>query len=582
MVNSSYQGDVTLASANSAQHPSCLHRLLMAAMLAVTIPSAALAQESAAPAVPASPSPASNVPASEPPSTEAATEPESGAAESALPIPPLQFGAYADLAEGYSTNARGDAGGGAGDSFTRGTIGGFVQYYKPRLNADLSYSLTGVYWAKHHDQNHLTNRLNLMSRLIAVPDMLVVTANAFAAPADLTRLGPRSAAGEPISRFNTRDTYGYYVSPDFQLRFKDYLINNLSLSHGAVFFVTPQTSTVTPPPPIVPAQNAYSTTLTDQLTSGTYFSRLQFSVIGSYAQFSQTTQTERTAEGLVSFTYAITRWLKVFGIGGYSEFKSTTPLGRNLNGPTGLGGVTLKNGPDFTLTLEAGTQHNLPTYIGSFRWRISPLTEFVAEATDSITTPQGDILSNLARGYAGFGGIGGPSGLGNFGGNFGFGNPSINNVDTGFGSYGGGYFGHGGLALDNSIYRIRSVIGYLTHTDERMTYRVGLFGNERDRLDVTPGIKLPRTSVYGVTASASRQMNEKLSATVTASYSLGNEFGGHDRVFYVDGIANYRLSPTLDIYLTNHYDRRSSTNLIGFVNVPASEYQVILGIRAHI
>ena len=499
-------------------------------------------------------------PAATPP--EAATPDTQGEGLNLPAVPPVVFSGFADLAEGYSTNAQGFGGGGGSrdDTFTRGRIGFDLRYDKPRLTANLSYSLTGTYWSKNHRQNHLTNRLNLASKLTAIPDMLFITANAFAATADLTRLGPSSASGEPISRFNSRDTYGYLVRPQFLLQFKDYLKNSLSVSHSAVFFVRPATDPTAPPPPIAPAQNALSTSIMNELSSGSNFDRLHFSVIGSYTQSSQSVRSQRTEEGLVNISYAATHFLKVFGTGGYSDFKSSQKLAKNLSGPTGLGGITLTNGPTFELTAEAGIQNNFPTYMGSLRWEISPLTRIVAKATDAITTPQGDILSRLAQ----------------------MGGGDFTNIGTGLGAGGNTPLSPGGLALDNSIFRIRSLDASLVHSDDFSTYTASVFANERDRLDVAPGTKLlPRTSVYGARAAASHKLGVNLTATMSATYSLGNEFGGHDRVFYGDAGLNYRLSEAIDLYLTDHYTHRESKNLLGFSNAPVSEDQIILGIRAH-
>ena len=525
------------------------HGWLLAVVLASILPSGAMAQDNGM---------EPPLPAATPPDT--ATPDTQGEALGQTVLPPVVFSGFADLSEGYSTNAQGSGGKGSkDDTFTRGRIGFALHYDKPRLTANVSYSLTGTYWSKFHRQNHLTNRLNLTSRLTAVPDMLFITANAFAAPADLTRAGPSSASGEPISRFNSRDTYGYLVRPQFLLQFKDYLKNSLSVSHSAVFFVRPATDPTAPPPPIAPARDALSTMVMDELSSGSNFDRLHFSVIGSYSESSQSVRSQREAQGLANVSYAVTRFLKIFGIGGYSDYKSSVKLAKSLSGPTGLGGFTLNDGPSFELTAEAGIQNNFPSYTGSLRWEISPLTRFVAKATDAITTPQGDILSRLAQ----------------------MGGGDITGGGTGLGT-GGTPLSPGGLALDNGIYRIRSIDSSLVHTDDQTTYTAGVFANERDRLDVTPGTKvLPRTSVYGARATASHQLGINLKATVSATYSLGNEFGGHDRVFYGSADLNYRLSETIDLYLTDHYTHRESKNLAGFSNAPVSEDQIILGIRAH-
>jgi hypothetical protein len=265
--------------------------------------------------------------------------------------------------------------------------------------------------------------------------------------------------------------------------------------------------------------------------------------------------------------YAVLRELKVFVTGGYSDFKSTTVLARDVSGPTALGGITYDPSPNLTVTVEAGSQHNFATYMGSVRWSLSPLTQFIAEATDGITTPQGGILDRLGRmsatGYGTFGDMG---------------------TSLGAGSYNGySPIGPGGLSLDNSINRSRSISGTLVHTDERMRYTLSVFGTERDRLDVAPGATvLPRSSVYGVRAAVARTFRAELTGELSAGYSRGNEFSGRDDIYSTDLRLNYHLSQHIDLYLTNHLVHRDSVGLAGVPNSPLTEDQVLIGIRARI
>ncbi len=542
----------------SARTP--LWRLRVAAAVFSTfLPSAVWAQE------PESPAPQS-----------AAPQTDSGAFQgiSTLPLPPVTFSAFADIAAGYSTGTGGGGGHNNDDAFMRGRIGGDVHYDKPRLQVDGSYSLTGEYWSKFHSLNHLSNHLAVSSRLTAIPEMLFINANAFATPAELTRAGDISASGEPVSRYNSRDTYGYVVEPQFMLRFDDFATSTTTASHGGVFFVQPSTGNTGTPLPITPAQNAFSTTLSEELASGSNFERLHWSLIGSYGQFSQTTQTERQWEGLGNVGYAVTYALRLFVIGGYSEFKSTVPLTKDLNGPTALGGLTYTLGPDWVFNIEAGTQHNFPTYMGSARWQITPRTVFTAEATDEITTPQGDILSRLGNlnalgdGFGGYGGFGTTGGIGS---------------GLGLGNFGGfSTFGPGGLALDNSIYRIRTINGSFSHYEDLTRYTLSIFGSERDRLDSLPSPFRARTSVYGIRGSVTRPLMPDLFGMLSVGYSRGNEFGGRDNIVSTDAQLTYRLSQHIDLYLTNHLAHRDSANQFGFSNVPVTEDQVLIGIRARL
>jgi uncharacterized protein (PEP-CTERM system associated) len=479
-------------------------------------------------------------------------------------LPPMTWNAFAEISEGYSSSARGS---GHDDSFTRGTIGGALHYSHPRLNADASYSLSGEYWAKYHALNHLSQRLNLASQLIAIPETLVVRGNAFATPANLTRVGDISANGEPTSRYNTRDTYGYMVSPELLLRFKDYVNSTTTASQGGVFFVRPSSGNTGNVPPIDPARSSLSTMISQQFSSGSWFERLNWSVVGSYAQYSQSVRTQRQTEGMATLKYAVLRELNLFVVGGYSEFKSTTVLARDVSGPTAMGGFTYNPNPDLVFTFEAGSQHNFPTYMGSVRWMISPMTQFVAEATDGISTPQGDILGRLgntgATGYGSFGNLGTSLGAGSF----------------------NGYspIGPGGLALDNSINRSRSINASLVHTDERMRYTLSVFASERDRLDVAPGTPtLPRSSVYGVRADVQRTLNVDMTANLSAGWSRGNEFGGRDDIYSADLRLNYHLSQFIDLFLTNNVVHRDSVGLVGVSTGNFTEDQVLIGIRARI
>lgn len=497
----------------------------------------------------------------------AAQEDEAAAAvteAAASVLRPFALTAFADLAEGYSSNA----GGGEGDdSFSRGRVGFDLDYRRPRLQADASYVLTGQYWSRLHRFNHLSHRLNLTSRTVVVPDMLLVNANAFAAPAELTRVGQLSAGGEPLSRYNSRDTFGYSLTPQVSLRFQDYVNSNFSAAHGGVFFVKPSSGDSGTPPPVQPAENSLSTTISEQLSSGSWFGRLFWSASGSYGQYSQTSRTQRQVEGLGNLTYALSRQWKVFAIGGYSDYHSTAALNRDLSGPTAMGGVTFNEGAAFQLTVQAGSQHNMASYTGSLSWELSPLTAVIGEVTDGISTPQGDILGRL-------------SGMNGYGGG------SYSSNGSGLGSSGlSGYspLPPGGLSLDNNIYRMRRAEFSAVHTDDRMRYTVSLFGTERDRLDGAPAAGIsPRSSSYGISASALRNLNARMTAMVGFSWSRGNEFGGHDNIVSADAQVTYRLSQHIDFYLTNHFLHRASAKLVDVPNGPQTEDQVILGIRARL
>lgn len=502
--------------------------------------------------------------ASAPSGGASSSEDTSGLDLATTPLP--TFGGNIDLAEGYTTNAQGYAltPSNKDDTFTRGRLGLFLNYKRPRIDLHGAYLLTGQYYGRQHQADHLSNRLNLTSRTTVVPEMLFVTANAFAAPGELTRVGAISASGEPVSNYNTRDTYGYFVQPQLLLRFNDFAVSSTTVSQSGVFFVQPSTADSGTVPPVVPPKNSLTTAVTETLASGTNFDRLQWEIVGSYAESAQTVRSQKQAQAAGRLSYALTRSFRIFGVGGYSDYRTSTVLAKSIGGPFGLGGITYKEADDFALTLEAGIQNNFPTYMGSLRWNITPRTAIVADATDTVGTPQNGILGRLAGvSYASDG--------------------SFNDTGVGLGVgpiNGYSPVGSGNLALDNSLYRMRSIRASFLHTDDRMQYTLTLYGDERDRLDVAPGTSpLPRTSVYGVRARVSRQLNARMSAYVSGAYSFSNEFSGHDHIVTATGRLNYRLTESWNLYLSDFFVQRDNRHQTGVPNVPLTEDQVLLGIQ---
>jgi hypothetical protein len=485
-------------------------------------------------------------------------------------LPPVDFFGSVSLSEGYTTNAEG-LGGASSDEITRGVLRLGLHYDMPRLVVDAAYSLTGDLYARNRQLDELYNRLNLASTTTIVPERLFLRLNAFATPLVLTRVGALSSDGRPISNFNMRDSYGYSASPEYVVRFGDYATSVLSATQGGVFFLTPSAANVGAPPTLSPAQNTLSTSVMEQLTSGTYFERLKWNIIGDYTELNQTTRTDRQVAGLANLTYALTRIFGLTATGGYSEYKSSIPLTKNLNGPIALGGVEITYGPTFKLVAQAGTQNNFPTYIGSLLWVITPVTSMNGRVTDRISTPQGDILSRLS-GLTALPGGGFTDQSGDISQQGAYGQPPATTISP---------VGPGGLPLDNSIYRMREALLSLSHTDDRMHYGLELFGNIRDRLDNTVSSIAPRTSDYGIRANVSRNMRPDLTGYIGASYSFANEFGGHDRILSADAGLNYMLSQWMSVYLTQRYIHRELQGVTGVSNAPLSDELIMVGIRAH-
>ena len=501
-------------------------------------------------------------------------------ATSATPAEPrfLLDGAI-DLSEGYTTNAGGQQNGSRNpSSFTRGEADVGLHYKGPRLVADWNSSLSGYYYADAHDQNQLSNQLNLATKSVVVPDHLFFNANAFAAPISLSRVGSLSANQASVSNSNNRQSYGYVAEPIYTMRLGDYAVSQTSLSQNSLFVGQPFTASTGTVVPVAPDQTTRSTTVSEQISSSPYFGPLSWNLTGSYADTNQTAQdtthtnqSQQQTKGIVDLTYAVDRSFAVLGTAGYNDFESSVPLTKNVSGPTALAGVRFTYGPTFNLVAQAGVSNNFPTYRGSLYWSVTPTFSINGSLTDSISTPQGDVLNNLATLAA--------SADGTF-----FNSQSfywqtqqqalspqfatVSPVPT------------LGLALDNSINRDRNAQLGFVHQDERTQYGVSFFGDVRDRLDVITDGSSPRSWLYGVRLNASRQFRHDLTGYSGVSYSVASEFGGQDRIITVSGGLNYAMAKDLDCYVTAQYlQRQSSGQIILTQNVPLSDLVTIVGIR---
>jgi len=542
-------------------------RLAVCCALALMV-CASLSSRAFAQAAGAEPGPdASSSIAENPPAQSQATDNAAGPA-----APPLLLRGSIDVSEGYTTNA----GGGTvppyngHDTYTRGSLNFGAHYVAPHLTADASYSLSADYYSRLHALNELQNQLMLIADGEIAQKILFIDARAFATPTYLSRVGALSAGGQPVSNSNSRNTYGYSVRPDYIQRIGDFATSDFSVSQQGVFFLLPHTSSSGPPAPNA-ANNSLVTTASEKITSGSDFSRLQWSADGSYTEMTQSTQSEKQSEGIGTISYAVARWLTVLGQGGYDKFISSVPLTKDLSGPVAIGGVQVTYGPTLELLAEAGVQHNFPTYQGSLRWIISPLDSILASATDAIQTPQGGILGNLGNIAAS------PSGA--------FYDSQTGLPDSGLQSSSAGSTplsptSPDGLALDNSINRERQFILSATHTEERTSISLGLFGTIRDRLDITiVPTAGPRTSEYGVRASVGRKLRIDLSAEGDVSYSLADEFGGHDHILTAGAGLNYTYSEHTEAFLRAQYLQRESNGIIGFGNAPLSSAEIVIGVR---
>lgn len=514
-------------------------------------------------------------------STQAAQNATSPAANSKTPggkakkspiTPELQFTAAVDLSETYTSNAEGV--GGATDTpdyFTQGALNLGLHYRAPRFLADGNYALSGDLYAKHPKQDNLVNNLNLLGSGEIIPEALFLDVRGFAAPISLSRVGALSADAQPVSDVNTRDSFGYAVRPDYKFNVSDYVSSDAFITQGGIFFVQPSTASAGPALPFDAPQNTLMTSVTERITSGTWFSRLQWSLNASGTQTNQNTQTQKESAALFNTGYAITRQFALLTSVGYQTYDSSVGLIKKLDGLTALGGAHITFGSDFDLIVNAGQQYNFPTITGQLTWAVGPSTSILASATDTVTTPQERLLGNLGSLSAT------PDGTFYDVHNQVPGAQQITQLPLPEDQF-ISPLSIDGLTVDNAISRSRSLNASFVHQETRTNYRLTLFGTMQNRLSFPVPVFGLRQSSYGASADVAHQLTRHLTASGEVSYSMANEFGGHDRILNTNAGLAYTATEKLTFYLRGRYLHRDSHNIF-FPELPLSDVEATIGVR---
>ncbi len=463
-------------------------------------------------------------------------------------IPGFTWDAAVNLGETYSTNAIGVSTGGQSDWLTQGGIGLNLHEHSRRVSLDASYSGQVYYSARDTQSTQFTNNLQAVANVIAIPDYVNIRGNAFAQPVVLSNAGIVTANGT-ISPNGYRNSYGFSAGPDITFRLGDFARSQTDATYGAAYFTNPDGAAPVSLIPGVPGpQNTTMRTFTEKLMSGPDFSRLSWSLVGVFSETDRPQSLFSEKAGVGSFQYAITREIALLATGGYDAISNTTPLTKDISGPVAMGGFALTLGEDFSLRVQAGQKYNSLSFLGTLLWNIGPTTAISGSATDSVTTPEGQLLNNLTDLTASLNGMlasrsdiyanGSASSLGGF------------SVQP-----------QGSQSFTQTIARYQQINFGFAQDFEREHFNITAFGTRLTQLN---GFFLgpPVTYSWGGQASFAHDFTRELRGTIGAGYANYEELGGSAGTYNVGGGLNYSLSPDTGVYFrADYYTRDSSTSL---------------------
>jgi uncharacterized protein (PEP-CTERM system associated) len=460
-------------------------------------------------------------------------------------IPGFEWAARIDLGETYATNATGLSTGGRSDWLTFGGLGIDLHEHSRRVSLDLTYAGNVNYYAKGSQNTQFTNNLLAVGNVIAIPEYLNFTASAFAQPVVLSNLGSVTANGT-VSPNGYSNSYGYSVGPRVTFELGDFARSETVATYSAAYFTNPSGAFPFPVIPGVPGpQNTTTRTISETLSSGPDFSRLNWSLAGVFNETDRPQGLFSEKAGVGTFEYAITREIALLATGGYDAISNTRPLTKDLTGPVAMGGFALTLGEDFSLRVQGGQKYNSGSFIGTLLWNIGPTSAITGSATDSVSTPEGQLLNNLTSLTASRNGTltsssdiyanGSASSLGAF---------SIQP--------------QGSQSFTQTIARYQQVNLDFSQDFERYHFLVGAFGSRMTQLEAV-FLGPPVTNSWGGRATVSHDITRDLSGTIGGSYTNDQELGGTAKTFAVDGQIAYTLSPDTQAYFRADYLTRDSS-----------------------
>jgi len=469
--------------------------------------------------------------------------------------PAFGLAATVHASESYVSNAQGTATGSQDDFIS--TLGFGISSYDHtrRVTFDLNYAFDAQFYARGSQPTQITNHLSALAVVQAIPDYLTIAANAFATPVILSNAGILTAGNRVVANGYT-NSFGYSVEPDLRFRLGDFATSNTVASYGSTFFSNPNGSA---PGPIIPgvtgAEDINYRFATQTFASGPFFERFSWSAMGTINETKRKQGLLSEKRGTGSLAYAFSHEFTLLGSVGYQAVTASVPLTNKISGLTYYGGFTFTQGDRLSLTAEAGRSFNEPSYIGSLRYNLTPRSSIVGSLTDVVTTPEAQLLNTQTNPTPTPGGTPAPPG-------------SVNPQPP-------------GTLFNQNITRYQTLDLSFQENMERNQAAITFYATRQTFLSGT-FVGPQTTESWGGLLSYSRNISPRTTGTLSSSYGVTEELGGHAGIFTMNGQITYNLSPRMNVFFSaNYVDRQSSASLSAVspqFTGSLSDYQITIGL----
>ncbi len=482
-------------------------------------------------------------------------------------VPEFQLNAHVLFSESYLTNATGTSGASQSDYMSTLGFNADLHEHSRRLTLDANYNLVSDFYAKGTVPTQISNYLQALGNVDIIPEYLDLNLRAFAQPVVTSNFGAVSEGGREIPGTYT-NSYGYFATPELKFDWGDTATFKTTPSYGQAFFTNPPgTSFANFIPGLSPPENTTIRSLTQEISSGPDFGRLNWKLVGLVSETAQANTLLSEKSGIGKARYALSYEFSLLVTAGYDWISDTLPLTHNVSGPEALAGVGLTFGRDFSLQAEAGERYNNLSFDGDLRYNINPTSTLTASANDFVQTPEGQLLNNLASLTAL------PSGA----------LTSANDVlENGTASTLAPFNiqSPNNPSLNQFVFRYQTAQVAFVEEFERTHAVISLFGTRQTYL--TAGFTgAPKPDSWGIQVMASRNLNPLLSASLGGTYGYNQQFGEQATTFTLQSELDYSLSRATHVFLRSDYiDRLSSGSLLAVSPLAGSvsDFRITLGL----
>ena len=461
-------------------------------------------------------------------------------------IPGFTLHVGVDASESLTTNSGGSSANSNTDAITLLGVRADIHDHSRRVSFDANYNGGVDFYANGTQNTQFANYLDALANVIVIPDYVNFIGRAFAQPVVTSSVGFVTADGSVASN-GYSNSYGYSVGPDITFRLGDFANSETNATYGAAYFTAPSGSVGFPViPGVLGPQDTTMRSFTERLSSGPDFTRLGWAVVAADNETDrpQGLLTERS--GIGQLRYAITRGFSILGTGGYDKITNTIPLRKNISGPVATGGFAWTEGEDFSLEIEVGQKYNSPSYQGLLRWNVTPTMLITGSATDTIDTPEGQLLNNLSSLSATVDGTLAAAS-----------NIYANGHASPLASFSA--MSTGATSFNQGISRYQRVDLTASKDLDRNHFNINLYGSRQTQLDVIFAGQQVNNS-YGGLASYSRDISRVTTGTIGFGYQVYEELGGQSGLFSVNAQVTYSLGPNTQVYFRGDYLTRDASH----------------------